>query len=484
MKKILQTLTILTLAVQSSLFAFELAPTTELLASYLEKDSDIQTAAISYQQAQLNNMKTEINNGFDITLSTGTMTLKASEDGSSFTVSPTAKISIPEVSNLGITAGSTFSFGDSKSDSALSDASLKVNIDLLSSSSLDRKITLMQSERKVLEAKRKFETTALNREKQFYSTLSNLLSQISTIISKQQDLFNDTISFEETKAKGFGTNTSNYRSAELKLQSDKHEIEKAERKLKNEYTLFYKQCGRELVIDDITDYMSLIPSDIPEVEGVDITSFNPKAYTETENAEWNHQIAELKRKAKKDLTLTANGGYTYKNTMTSNNSSTIDLGLSGNYKGVSVTPGISFPLGGDDKSFIATLGVSVNPNKFKTDSIDKKIDTLDERQELLNIETAVSKYEDKVTAQQLELENILWDRTVIQENLKTNKNLEKDMKSWYQMGVITESKYLSAKVDREKYDVQMVKNLIDMIIYNDTTTSLFYSDVNTGVEND
>lgn len=462
--------------------AAELAPTQELLAAFLEKDADIQTAAISYLQAQLSNQKTQINNGFDITLSTGTMRFTSSADGSSFSVSPSIQASLPQASNLGINVSSGMEV--SSEGTELKDSSIKLSVDIISASSLNRKITLMQAERKVLEAKRSFESITLNKEKEFYSTLSDLLSQISSIISKQQDLYDHLISFEEVKAKGYGEKTSNYRSAQMKVQSDQHDVQKAMHKLQNEYVLFYMKCGRQISIDDKTDLMSLIPSDIPVVEAVNIRDFNKDAYTEIEKANWNHQLGELNREADKDFTLSANGGFTYKNSNTAN-SNTIDIGLSSTIGGVSLTPGISIPLGTESLSPVITLGVSVNPNKFRTNSIDSQSALLDRTQELINIEKAEDSYQDKVTQQELELSNLLWEQSTTQEYYETYKLLEDDMKKWYKQGIVTESKYLSAKVNREKYDVNKVTNLIDMILYNDTVSGLFYSDVNNlGANND
>lgn len=455
--------------------AVELVPTQELLSVFLEKDSSIQTAAINYQQAQLSNQKTQISNGFDINLSTGTIRFTSSKDNSSFTVSPAVSLSLPQASNLGISASSGFEV--SAEGTELSDATFKVNLDIISSSSLNRKITLMQAQRKVLEAKRNFETTVINKEKEFYSTLSGLLNQISSIITKQQDLYDHQISFEEVKAKGYNEKSSNYRSANMKVQNDIHEIEKAERKLKNEYLLFYMNCGHQITFDEKTDYLTLIPTDIPLVDALDINSFNPEAYVETEKANWNHQIAELKREADRNFTLSANGGFTLKNTNTGNKSNTIDLGMSGMLGGISLAPGVSIPVSSQGFSPVFSLGVSVNPNKFRTDKIDGNIALLDERQELLNIETAAANLKDKITQQELELSNILWEKSTIENYYETYKILEEDMEKWYKQGIVTESKYLSAKVNREKYDVNRITNLIDMILYNDTISVLFYSDV-------
>ena len=460
-------------SVLSHIFAFELFSTSELLAAYLEKNSDIQTQAISYQQAQFSNQKNHINQGFSITLSSGSMIFETSADGNSFSISPAIKTSIPQAANLGINLSGNFTF--SESGTSMEDSSVNVSLDIISASALERKISLLESERKVLEAKREFEAAVIAAEKEFYSTLSSLLSQVSSIISKQQDLYEDKIEFEEVKAKGYSEKSSNYRSAQMKVLSDQHEVEKAERVLKNEYTLFYLQCGKELHFDDLNDYMSLIPSDIPEVQPLEIKSFNPDSYTQVEKALWAQKIAELNRQTNKKFTLTANTGLTCKNSSASNKS-TIDLGLSGTIGGLTISPEVYLPIAGGNFYPSASLEISLDPNKFRTDKIDAQIDVLDQRQELIDIESARRKLESTITEEELELQNILWEKTKYDEYYQTNKSLEEDMLSWYKMGVITESKYLSARVSREEYEVLKIINLIDMLLYNDTVSSYFYSD--------
>ena len=168
-------------------------------------------------------------------------------------------------------------------------------------------------------------------------------------------------------------------------------------------------------------------------------------------------------------------GLTCKNSSASNKS-TIDLGLSGTIGGLTISPEVYLPIAGGNFYPSASLGISLDPNKFRTDKIDAQIDVLDQRQELIDIESARRKLESTITEEELELQNILWEKTKYDEYYQTNKSLEEDMLSWYKMGVITESKYLSARVSREEYEVLKIINLIDMLLYNDTVSSYFYSD--------
>ena len=63
-----------------SLFSIELVPTKLLLASYLERDSDLKKLTIELQKVKLSYQSVKIDNGFDIQLSTGDMTFRLGAD--------------------------------------------------------------------------------------------------------------------------------------------------------------------------------------------------------------------------------------------------------------------------------------------------------------------------------------------------------------------------------------------------------------------
>lgn len=454
-------------------FSTELVPTADLLAAYLERDSDLQSAAIDYQKAQLSNSNNQIENGFDITLSTGKMLFRKTADSSNFTVSPSVKATVPQASNLGISLSGDFSITSEKTEAE--DLGINLSVDIISASALKRQISLLKSERTVLEAKRKVENLALSKEKEFYESLKSLLSQISSVIAKEQDLYEDKISFEKIKAQGYTKNSSSYRRAELAVMSDEHDIEKLVHSLKSDYRIFYIKCGQRLSLEDDIDFMTLVPSDIPTVEAVDIHSFNPEAFSQTESAVWTNKINSMIREADRNFSLAATSGFTFNNSST--NSNTINLGLSSTIGGVTLSPSVNFPMGTDSFTPAVSLEASVNPNTFRKNAITKETYELEEQQEKMDIRNARISFGDKVSAQELELSNLLWERTTNQENLSLYQSLENDMANWYRQGIVTESEYLSAKVNRQKCFVSQVSNLIEMILYNDTTTALFVSDL-------
>jgi hypothetical protein len=52
-------------------------------------------------------------------------------------------------------------------------------------------------------------------------------------------------------------------------------------------------------------------------------------------------------------------------------------------------------------------------------------------------------------------------------------SLEKDLAGWYAQGLITESEYLSARTNAQKYKLSLVMNDIEMILYNDEISVMF-----------
>lgn len=456
------------IGISFSLFALELIPTKQLLASYLEKDSELKKAAIELQKEKLNHQSTEIDEGFDVQLSTGTM--KINLKNMEWSVKPEVKVTLPQYSNLGISLSSDV--GNSFSESLVNNVSLKLSADVLSSSMEQRNYNLLLAERKITEAQRNLASKALEKEKAFYNELSGLLKSISNIISKQQNYYDDKISFEKVKAQGYAKTSSTYRRAEMAVVSDEHEIETQERSLANNYKLFYIKCGYEIEVTDIGDYMSLIPTDIEQMEGLDIRDYEADKYTEIEKALWTNKINTLKRNLDKEYSLGANAGYTFNNTGT--NSDSVDLGLDGSYGGLGVKMGVSIPVSGDSNSGSeVTLGISVNPNTFKKNKITSQKEDLELQLELMNIENARSKFDETITEKSLKLEDILWQRSTNDNDYTIYESLEKDMHNWYKQGIVTESEYLSAKVNRQKSSVSRITNYIDMIIYNAEIKGLF-----------
>ena len=451
-----------------------LPDTTTLLLSYVENDAELKNLILAAKKSALSYQSAKIDTGFDVTLSSGSVTLQVNDDGTKLTAKPSVKMSLPQASNLSVTAQTNFS--SESSNTSLSNTSVAVGIDIISSAVISNKLTKLKAERAVTEAQRKIEKRAIAAEKEFYTALKNLLSSINTIMTKRQTLYEDSIDFEAIKVQGYSESSSTYRQAELKVISDQHEIDSAIHSFKYDCVVFYKNCGYDLEIDDKADLMSFVPSGIDEVEPADILKFDKALYTEIENANWTYYINSMERSSKKNYGLSASAGYTFDNSIT--NSDSIDAGLSGTFGGLTVGAGISLPVKSSQSSISPayTLSASLNPNTFHKNSITKKQNVLSEEQELLAIQTAESAYETKVVEFQQKLDTLLWEKKTVEENISMYGDLEKDMAQLYQQGYINETEYLSAKNNLNSSIIKKISNLIDLIIYNDDVISNFVSE--------
>ena len=458
-------------------FCFERVPTQTLLMAYLENDVELKNLTLAAQKAELSLEYEKVSQGVDVKLSSGNVTLVLSDDGSKISASPSLKMSVPQASNLTLTA-ETDLLKSSDENFDVSDTSLSLGVDLISTTGVTRKVALLKAQRSYQLALRNLQNQALETEKNFYTEYKSLLSSIKMLIKAEQTLYSDTIDFEEVVAKGYSSSSSTYRLAQMKVISDKHSIESYLRSLIHDYVLFYKNCGYDISLSTSQDYRELIPDDLEKVEPVDVRSFEKSLYAGIENAVWTNTINTLSRKTESSFSLAANGGYTFDNSATG--SDTVDAGLTATIGGLALNAGVSVPAGTDGAggagaSPAITMGLTLSPFTFKKNAIQKKQALLTEQQELLDIQSAESDYETYIVSAIQELEQIFWERNTAQESYEMYAKLAEELEAWFSQGIVTESEYLSAKTNAELYRVEILINMIDMIIYNDDVKCNFVS---------
>lgn len=464
-----------------------LPDTTELLLSYVENDSELKNLTIAAKKSALSYQSTLIDSGFDVTLSTGTITLQVNDDGSKLSAKPSVKAKLPQASNLSVTGQTSVS--SNSDETKVSDTSISLGVDIISSSVINNKITKLKAERSLTEAQRKIEKRAIAAEKEFYTALKKLLSSISSIISKNEKLYSDTVDFEAKKIQGYSKSSSTYRQAELKVLSDQQDVESAMHSFIYDCVVFYKKCGYDIEINENIDLMSLVPSDIDEVEPVDVTTLDKELYSEIESANWTYTINSMERSSKKTFTLSASAGYTFDNSSTKSDS--VDAGLNSTIGGLTLGAQVSVPVNGTENtstnamggagaksssSPTFTLSATLSPNTFRKNNITKQQNALTEEQELLSIESAEANYKTKVVELQQKLDTLLWEKESAEKNLTMYEDLEKDMAKLYEQGYISQNEYLSSKNNLNSNIIKRVSNLIDLIIYNDDVISNFVSE--------
>ncbi len=441
-----------------------------LLEGYLKNDLSLKQLSTSLEKQQLNSQITQLNNGFDIQISTGTITIRPGSEGSSFSFRPSATASIPQASNLGLSVGSSVSVKND--DASVSDTSISVSADIISSSVAERSVTLQKSERQVLEAERKLSNGYLTAEKQFYNELKSLYNAASSVISAEKSLSEDRISFEQIVAQGYASTSSKYRTAYMKVLSDERSVETANRELERKVSVFAAKCGVEYTSGTA---MNFLPTEIPQVEAVDVLSFAKENYTELESALWTQYINEASRNASSDITLSASAGFTFDNSQTKSNSLDASAKFSWS-NSLSVTGGVSLPVGAENASPVITMGITVNPFGFKKTDLQNQVTELNALQEEYDIQSAEKNYETAVVNQQSSLSDILWSRQTNAESYQLYSELARDTAEWYAQGIVSKSEYDAALVNEENYRLKCLMNDIDLIIYNNETELLFCRD--------
>ncbi len=91
----------------------------------------------------------------------------------------------------------------------------------------------------------------------------------------------------------------------------------------------------------------------------------------------------------------------------------------------------------------------------------------------MDIKNAEYDYETYLVTAEQNLESILWESQTAKENYEMYSKLADDLEAWYKMGIVTESEYLSAKTNAEMYQVEILMDMLEIIIYNDEIKSNF-----------
>lgn len=452
--------------------AVELVPTQELLAAYLERDSELKNLALELQKSKLNNELTQIDKGFYLKLSSGDMTFTFG-DNSSFKVYPGVNATLPQYNNLGLNVNGQMSVQDGQA--SFDSASAAISVDILSSNKTEREISLLKAQRSVLEAERNLTSMAVEKEKTFYKNISSILSSILNIVSKKNSLNDEYIEFEQIKLKGYSKTSSSYIKEEMKVLNLEHELEAAIHSLITDYKFFYFDCGYEIEIPEDTDFTQLIPDDIPVVEAVDINNYTAENYKQIESNLWNQKLNQMSRDAARDFTLSANGGYTYKNS-TTGNSNTVDAGVAAAYQGIGLNAGVHVPVSSGDSgasSPSVSLGITYTPNTFKKNKINDQLTEIEIEQEQMKVDSAYTDYEEAVREMKIQLEDIKWSEETNNKNYKMYADVEKEMLDYYKRGFISERDYVSATINTIQSKVKGLINRIDLIVYNDEVKAKF-----------
>ncbi len=470
---------------------------TELLTGYLQNDLELQKLSANAKSASLLLEQTEIENSLTLNLSTGSMVLSPSADGRTFTLLPSATMSVPKWNNTSLSLSTELTAGNAGSDkNSIENLSLSLSTEIIGTSRKQSQLKKLKAQRSLLLAKRELENRALSAEKEFYTDLKELLKEAANVLANEQTLYEEEVEFKKIQAQGYAKTSSSYRTQELKVRSAGRTLEESKRNFVYLKNVLAAKCGQEnehyadkpknaeeakkRFDDTLNKAWAFLPTSIPQVEAVELKDYKKENYAKIESASYDIELGKLTRDAQSDFTLSANAGYTLKNTSGLSSSSsgrdTIDGGASINWKGLALTAGLSFPLTAENNMPFYNFSLTFSPSQIRLSEITDEQNALDETLEQIALKDAEEDFRTQMVSQRTSLSNLKWAKTSDAEELELYTQLEKDNENWFKQGIINESDYRASQVNKKKAEITCLVNAVEFIIYNDTIKLLFVSE--------
>lgn len=486
----------------------------ELLTGYLQNDLLLQKYTLTAEEKALSLSSVKINNGIDVQLSTGSISVRTDTKGNtSILASPSLIVDVPSINDGQISVSIPYEINsDADEKYSVTGGSLSVSAGIISGSSKLRKIEILEAERAYLEAKRDVTDRVLNAEKEFYESLKKLYSKAISIHSKKNDYYDDSLALRVLDTQGYSKTSAKYRQAFLKVASDRRDIQEQQRIFERETAIFAMKCGkvfdrsttvhdgkvekgeRDESYDPIkageTAYqaaMNFLPESIPAVKSERIFDYDEQFYSKIEKANWNKYISDLKNEADYDLTLKATAEYKINSSVSGSDDAGGKLTFA--WDGLSVSAGAYVPTGNNiftpdsfsnnyknDNPYFS-LSLSLDTNKWRTSKIDSQKKQISSELDNIAIKDAKDDYETDILSKVSTFHDIKWAQTSYAQEYDMYTKLTADMEKWLEQGIVTENDYLDAKNNMEKARLNILLNAIDLIIFNNEVKLLFHGEV-------
>lgn len=448
-----------------------------LLQAYLENNIALQKLANQKDAALLSEKISKLDNGLSLQLSTGNVTVRTNGKNAGAQFSPNASLAIPQANDLRFFFNTNVSLTNEKKTTTNSE--LGAEAELIPQTK--RKVSLLQKERETNEAERALLNGMLSAESNFYETLKSLYNRKIAIAQAQKKLYEDKISLEELRARGYSETSSKYRSLALDVASDEQTIETNKRAFSSELAIFLKQCGlaenlentNASEVSNKNELANFLPNEIPFVDAVSGNDFPKERFAEIEDASWKKYFNSLSRSSEKNISVKANASYTFANSKTDSDS--LNTGAKLSWSGLSAGVGVSLPTANktENSSPVYSFSLAVNPFEFMKKKLTRKQKKLLEAQDELSLLDAEQKYDEKIIEMENNRSNMLWQKEMNAKNFSLYSALESDNKKFLDAGMISESEYRASLANKIVYQYKMLINNIDIILYNNQTKMLF-----------
>jgi hypothetical protein len=451
-----------------------------LLEAYLANDDEVRKLELELEQAALELERYARDQGLSLTLSSGETALVFSGGGTSVSSEPGLTLSSSKWRDTSLSLSAPVrGNGEGGIDSYGFDAEARTGI--VSGKGAAFRASLLEKDRKFLEARRNAAARRLAAEGEFCAVIKELLAARGAVFEAQREVLTARYDLEGKRAGGYGSSSVILKSAELKLRSRERALAEAERNLAGKLKQFAESCGlRE----------AEIPAAIPEEALLRIGSFDPARYTELEAAHSVYSINNLARKSQNyPFTLDGRAGYSWRNNDTTtavpgatsgtttavSGGSRISAGADLAAGGISLGVGVSAPLErpGDP---VLTLSLQWKLNGFKLFKIDRRLGDIQAARERENITAAERKFRDLVSEYERKFADLEWQLENYTEEAELFRLNAGEQKIWLDRGIVREIDYIDAQTEYLSALNRLLEARIDRRLYNIEVEKLFVKD--------
>jgi outer membrane protein TolC len=431
-----------------------------LLQGYIERDAAGKHLAMEKERAALELQRYALETGTAFTVSSGDTVFTFSPSGLSVSAKPGVALGFPNLRNTRVTLDAPLGFdGENLSQYGVD---LSVSAGIITGQGDTRKAGLEESRRSFSTALRNLADHRRLAEQEFCKTIKNLLSLEDAVLKARDAVLDAERDLAEKRAGGYGASSVVWRTADLTLRSRERELNEAERKLDMALGEFAESCGAA-------------PAGIPEIPTeplLSIGSFDPRNYSELEEARWNHELNNLKRRAlNHPFTLDGTAGFSWRENG-STNSTAASAGLGFTRGGLSLSAGVSLPLEQMDEPSL-TLRLQWKPSGSRISKLEAQLRELAAQGELRVIQEAEKQFSGRVIDYERRREDLLWQQENYEEEADLYRINAEEQKLWFDRGIIRESDYQDAQTNYLMAINRLRSARIDRRLYNLELAGLF-----------
>ena len=450
---------------------------------YKEHDLELQQLQVKVKQAENSFDRAKADNGTEVNLSTGSMSLELGSGGTEMDFAPQATVSLPSVNGTSVTASIPLTVTTDSSGSAteFDNAEITLSTDIISNTARLAALGIESAERDLTLSQRDFTLKHIAVEESFWNEVRSLYEAAQSLADGKTTLYTLQTDFDEVKVEGYAPYSSTYISARLEVDSAQREVEEDARLLANALGDFAVECGMER--DGLTDLPEL-PASLDSTELADMKNYDRQMYIDLEESIWTNGYRERSRQSDRDFTLRADFGYGWDGSLTGTDDSENELthslsaGLSASYRGMSLSAGVSTPLE-DPSAPSLLLSLAWDLTGRRTSALDDRDDEYDRQLEILDIKIAAQAYTDAVGDAETDYGDLVWTKQRNSENLAMYKKLYEDSLEWSEKGLIANADLAQNRNSYEQARYTASLTNIDYVLYNLKIAQYFINSENT-----